>query len=232
MAKTLNYNKSYFKKRDYLDLHIAESLNLIIQRNNSKHVLDVGCGTGKLVSYLQKKGYDAHGCDISTEAINFASKINKKGTIIKASATNLPYKNNSFDLISVISTIEHLTSKEAGIFLEEAHRILRPKGIIFLITPNFNSPLRFLKGSRWFGYTDPTHITFYTPKSLSRLLKKKNFTNIKSRFETAYNIPTNLHLPKQLHSLPMPVKNVFNYLLVSSPLANYRDSFWVQAQKK
>jgi len=232
MAKTLNYNKAYFKKRDHLDLHIAQSLKLIVQENNLKRILDVGCGSGKLVRFFQKEGFNAYGCDNQKEAILLASKINKKGTITKASAANLPYKNNSFDLISAISTIEHLTQKETEKFLDEAYRILKIKGIIFLITPNFNSPLRYLTGSRWFGYSDPTHITFFTPRTLFDLLKRHKFINIKSRLKSAYNIPTNLHLPKQVHSVPMPLKNMLNYLMISSPLANYRDSFWILAQKK
>jgi len=226
------YNKKYFQKRDHLDLHIAYSLKLVIQENNFNRILDVGCGTGKLVNFFQKKGFDTHGCDSQKEAIIAASKINKKGTITKASAANLPYKNNSFDLISAISVIEHLTQTETEKFLNEADRVLKPKGIIFLITPNFNSPLRYLTGSRWFGYTDPTHITFFTPKTLSNLLNKHKFINIKTRLKSAYNIPTNLHLPKQVHNLPMPLKNALNYLMISSPLANYRDSFWILAQKK
>ena len=232
MAKTLNYNKAYFKKRDHLDLHIAQSLKLVVCKNNLKRILDVGCGTGKLVNFFQKEGFDAHGCDNQKEAILLASKINKKGTITKASAANLPYKNNSFELISAISIIEHLTQTEAGKLLDEAQRILKPKGYIFLITPNFNSPLRYLKRSRWFGFSDPTHITFFTPKTLSTLLVKHKFVNIKTRLRSAYNIPTNLHLPKQIHNLPIPLKNLLNYFMISSPLAVWRDSFWILAQKK
>lgn len=231
MKKKLYYDSKYFQDRDYLDLHIAESLCLIIKENNFKRILDVGCGTGKLVNYLNKKGYEAHGCDISEEAVKLALRTNKKGRIKKTSATRLPYENNSIDLISAISTIEHLTRNDVGKFLEEAYRVLKPNGIIFLITPNFNSPLRYLKGSDWFGYSDPTHTTYFTPKSLTRLLRKHHFSNIKSRLKSVYNIPTDFHLPKQLHNLPMPIKNVFNYLMVSSPFANYRDSFWVKATK-
>src|SRR4030042_4295271 len=227
MAKTLNYNKAYFKKRDHLDLHIAKSLLLVAKENNLKCILDVGCGTGKLVNYFQKEGFNAHGCDNHKVAILLASKINKKGAITKATAANLPYKNKSFELVSAISTIEHFTQTETEKFLDEAHRILKPKGFIFLITPNFNSPLRYLKGSRWFGYSDPTHITFFTPKTLSDLLKKHKFVNIKTRLRSAYNIPTNLHLPKQVHSLPMPLKNLLNNFMISSPLAVWRDSLWI-----
>ena len=75
MAKTLNYNKAYFKKRDHLDLHIAQSLKLVVCKNNLKRILDVGCGTGKLVNFFQQEGFDAHGCDNQKEAILLASKI-------------------------------------------------------------------------------------------------------------------------------------------------------------
>lgn len=231
MVKTLNYNKAYFKKRDHLDLLIAQSIVIFLKEKSLKKILDVGCGTGQLVRFFNKKGFNALGCDPSKEAVNFAQKINSK-SIKKASATQLPYKTGSFDLITSISVIEHLNQKEARKFLNEAKRVLKPNGYIFIITPNFSSPFRYLLGGKWFAYSDATHINYFTPKSLKSQLMKSKFKNVTFRLKTAYNVPFDWYLPKPLRKLPMPFKNLMNYLMISSPLSTMRDSLWVLAQRK
>lgn len=231
MAKHLNYDKAYFKKRDHLDLHLAQSINILLEEKSLKKILDVGCGTGQLVSFFNKKGFNAQGCDPSKEAVNFAQKINTKA-IKKASAAKLPYKTGTFDLITSISVIEHLNQKEAREFLNEAKRVLKPSGYIFIITPNYASPFRYLLGKKWFAYSDPTHINYFTPKSLKSLLIKSRFKKVSFRLKTAYDVPFDWYLPAPLRKLPMPLKNFMNYLMISSPLSTMRDSLWVLAQNK
>lgn len=219
MEKDDYYTKEYFEKRDFFPHHFAETLNLELKSLPVKKVLDVGCGTGRLVKFLKDQGYEAIGCDSSDEAIKISGQI-------KAQATRLPFKNGSFDLVTAISLIEHLKPKEAERFIEEAKRVLRPRGYFFLITPNFLSPMRFLKGKSWFGYLDPTHVKFYSPVSLKKLLEKHRFSNFKFRFRVD---PKTCADWSFFASLIPPF--LVNCLLISTPLAYFRDSFWVSCQK-
>lgn len=230
MNKT-NYSNKYFNDRDHLDLHLAQSIQILASDHKFKKILDVGCGTGRLVKYLNQKGFKTQGCEPAKEAVKIAQKINEGKLIKKASATALPYKTESFDLITSISVIEHLTHKEAKEFINEAKRVLRPQGFIIIITPNFSSPFRYIKKKKWFAYSDPTHINYFTPKSIRLLLASSGFANISFRFKTTYDISLNQYHPKPLRSLPMPVKNILHYLMFSSPLSTCRDSLWVSAQK-
>lgn len=225
------YNKNYFKKRDFLDLHLAEMINILMNENRLKSILDVGCGTGRLVKFLKEAGYEVKGCDLSTEAVRFAQKL-VPGQISQARARKLPFKNNSFDIITSISVIEHLNKKEAHKFFNEAKRVLKSKGILFLVTPNFATPIRYFQGKKWFGYSDPTHIVFYTPKSLSQLLKKYGFENTKLWFKTKYSKTFDWEFPSFFSKLPKYVKKILIYLLFSSPLCLIRNSFWISAHKK
>lgn len=204
------YNSQYFKDHDALDERIAVGLLHFIKNNNLKKILDVGCGTGQLVKYLARHNYQVQGCDSSNEAVKKARQINKYANITKTDATDLPFKNQSFDLISNVSVIEHLTRDQGKKFLKEAYRVLKPGGFIFMVTPNFNAPSRLLKGPRWFAYQDPTHITFYSSQTLAKLLKTSGFTNINNYFK---------------------VKGIINFILYSSPLKAIRDSFWISSQK-
>lgn len=206
------YNQKYFEKRDYLDPKIASAVENLASEKNSRTILDVGCGTGKLVKYLNKHGFRSVGCDpyyIKNQHV----KLQKNNIFVKASATNLPFENKSFDLVASISVVEHLEKTEVIKFLTEAERVLKSRGCIFLVTPNYNSVWRMIQGKKWFGYSDPTHINFYTSSSLSKLLKENGFQQIKFQFKT-----------KDL--------SFIDYLLVSTPLWRIRDSFYVSAQKQ
>lgn len=203
MKKNL-YSQKYFQERDYLDPKIASVVENLAKNNNLKTILDVGCGTGKLVEYLNSRGFVVKGCDPYIKS--------KKRNVIEGAATNLPFKDQSLDLITSVSVIEHLTKSEVVKFLNEAGRVLKSGGYIFLVTPNYNSIWRIIMGKKWFGYSDPTHINFYTPSSLSKLLKENGFKKIKFAFK--------------IDSL-----SLVDYLLVSTPLWRIRNSFYIAAQK-
>lgn len=213
--KKLYFDQKYFEERDYLDPKIASAVKNLAGDNHLKKILDVGCGTGKLVMYLNKFGFKAYGCDPYVQETFSASHLKpiRDNIFVNASATNLPFSKNSFDMVTLISVIEHLQKKEVAKFVIEAKRILKKNGYIFIVTPNYNSIWRKLLGKKWFGYSDPTHINFYTPASLSKLLKKNNFKTINFHFK---------------------IKNLsfLDYLLVSTFLWRIRNSFYVAGQNE
>lgn len=225
------YNREYFKERDLLLPHLANTIKSFAIKNNLKKILDVGCGTGRLVEFLNSQGFETYGCDNYEESLKLARKLNDRQRIKKASAIKLPYPKSSFDLITCVSVIEHLKVNNSKRFIREAKRILKPKGFIFLVTPNFATPLRIIQGDRWFGYLDPTHVNFYTPNSLSRLLKKNNFKNPQLFFKIDPTKSMDWEFPNIIQKLPMMVKSVLIFLLFSTPLSRIRNSFWVAAQK-
>lgn len=226
-----NYNSKYFEERDYLDPRMSETIKILMKENKLHSVLDVGCGTGLLVKYLTKNKFKAIGCDYEKEAIKTALRINKIN-VVYGSATKLPFPKNSFDLVTSISVIEHLTPKEVKQFLNETKRVLKPNGYLFVVTPNYATPIRLLQGKKWFGYSDPTHINFYTPASFGNVLKKKGFGKIRTSFKSVYDLEFDWDLPTFFRRLPKPLVHFLTYLLVATPFSNIRNSFWIAAQKK
>lgn len=215
------YSRQYFHHRDHLDLHIAHALKIFCRDHNLKKILDIGCGTGKLVDFLNFHGFAATGCDKYFSAKN----------IIRADAAKLPFPSRSFDLITAISVVEHLSLTKADRFLAESFRVLRPTGHIFLITPNFASPFRAIRKSDWFAYSDPTHIHYFTPQSLTQALVGHGFIHPRLRFKIDRTVKFDWHLPAILRPLPAWVKYFLTFLLISSPLSLMRDSFWISARK-
>lgn len=68
------------------------------------------------------------------------------------------------------------------VFLEEAKRVIKKKGIIFLVTPNRRSLKSIIFGAKKMHLADPSHMYFYSPYSLSLELKKIKFDNTRWLF--------------------------------------------------
>jgi len=94
-------------------------------KDNDK-ILDVGCGKGFLVKdlLLENRNLNVFGLDISRYALdNCPEEI--IGKLHYGSADNLPFPNNSFDLVISINTIHNLNRKRASIALSEMQRVTK-----------------------------------------------------------------------------------------------------------
>jgi len=99
-------------------------------------VLDIGCGAGYGTAVLAEGAASAIGIDFATEAIEYARANYPRPNLRFAlgSATDLPFPDASFDLITAFEVIEHLA--DGARLLAEARRVLRSGGILLVSTPN------------------------------------------------------------------------------------------------
>lgn len=147
---------------------ILESfLKQIIQNPKPKiqnpKILDVGCGTGANLEMLRKFGA-AEGVDVSDEALEFCQAKNLKAR--KGLAENLPFENESFDLVTALDVVEHLDDDVAG--LKEMRRVLRADGRVLIFVPAF----MFL----WGVQDDVSnHRIRYTKRQITDRLQKVGF---------------------------------------------------------
>ena len=100
---------------------------------NNPRILDVGCGTGANLKMLAGLGR-AEGVDISPQAVEFCRERGLDSVKLGA-VEELPYENDSFDLVTALDVIEHLDDDVAG--LREMRRVLRPEGRLLLFVPAF-----------------------------------------------------------------------------------------------
>ena len=101
--------------------------------NSNPRILDVGCGTGANLKMLAEHGR-AEGVDISQQAVDFCHERGLESVKLGA-AEDLPYEDDSFDLVTALDVIEHLDDDVAG--LREMRRVLRPDGRLLLFVPAF-----------------------------------------------------------------------------------------------
>lgn len=89
-------------------------------------VLEVGCGTGHFTRWLASEDYRSVGVDISPTMLTEARRLGT-GPCIEADATRLPFGRASFDLVTLITTLEF--TAEPILAVQEAFRVAR-RGLV------------------------------------------------------------------------------------------------------
>ena len=92
----------------------------------------------------------------------------------------MDFKQDYFNVVTMWHVLEHFDNPHAVI--SKIKNILKPEGELWIGLPNYDSLDRRLFGSYWNGYEIPLHLTFFTPKTLSALLKKCGFSCLKAHF--------------------------------------------------
>jgi SAM-dependent methyltransferase len=134
---------------------------------SGRRVLDLGCRDGTLAVQFQA-GNSVTGADIDQAALRVAEArgIDPVWTDLNGP---LPFDAESFDAVVVGEVLEHLPDPAA--LLGEAHRVLRPGGVIAGSVPNafrLKNRVRFLAGRP--PETDPTHLQLFSPMRIKSLL--------------------------------------------------------------
>jgi SAM-dependent methyltransferase len=98
--------------------------------SKERQILDIGCGTGATMDHLKRYG-KVRGVDLEMIPLGFSRRRGHTG-VMKASATDLPFEDESFDLITALDVIEHLDDDVRA--LSEIRRVLKPgaPGVIFV----------------------------------------------------------------------------------------------------
>jgi len=136
-----------------------------------KSVLDVGCGTSKILAALPQ----AIGLDIRFNKLRYNLAIGNK--LVNADIKEMCFKDGVFDVVICSEVIEHI-GREYQIF-QELTRVLKKDGALILGTPDYSTfSWNFIE---WFykriipgGYADE-HITHYNKKELVMLMKNIGF---------------------------------------------------------
>lgn len=106
--------------------------------NNNARILDLGCATGNFLGKLTRHNNTLQlvGLDESVEMLKIARQKHDGITFILGDATNLPFPNSFFDIVTMIDTFNYFPNKNK--VLSECSRVLKPKGILFFYGPSID----------------------------------------------------------------------------------------------
>lgn len=172
---------SWFDKflSNYRYSRVFKSLAL---KPDIQSVIDLGCGSGRLVQIFKQKGFKALGIDVSPGQDIIASNLNEP----------LPIEESSVDLITSLANLEHLNNPLLN--LKEIHRVLRKGGICVLTTPSTAAKpvLEFLafKLKLIDRHEIEDHKMYFSKQLLAEYFQKAGFKKVKVQY---FQMGLNLH---------------------------------------
>lgn len=157
-----------YRSFDFTGPDIARLRRFLILKGTT--VLDVGCGSGIFLDALRRAGASVLiGIEPSGINAELAAKMVQGAEIHKSLYDEVELPEKSFDLITALDIIEHLY--RPGDFFRFASRLLRPGGVLFIKTPNWNAARRY--GIGWAGlHQDAEHVYYFDRNSLENYLSR------------------------------------------------------------
>lgn len=177
------YGEDYFHGEEYLD-YVAEegslrinfadrlmTLRALAPDMSSADLFEIGCAYGFFLDEVRGTVARASGIDISADAVRYA----RERLGVEAQSGDYLQLNlgRSVDIIAMWDTIEHL--KRPDLFVEKAAVDLRPGGLLAVTTGDIDSFNARMRGQRWRMIHPPTHMHYFSARTLTRLLERAGF---------------------------------------------------------
>lgn len=167
-----HYSIYSYSRRKKLSFGTEQSFNDLLdffeRFRFTNNILDIGCGQGDFLVAARKRGWKVYGTEYSRSAVKLCEEagITMHEGEYKAGAIG----NIVFDVVTCFEVIEH--TYDPHDLLSAALSQLKSGGMFYVTTPNFDSILRQVEGSKFriLGY--PEHLVLYTPTSLGALLSR------------------------------------------------------------
>ncbi len=161
------YYKQYyeFERNHWWFLARAEILEAYIKELGQKNlkILDAGTGTGANSKWLSNYG-NVTSMEFDEDCISYSK--NKNGLdYVQGSLLELPFQNESFDLVCAFDVIEHIENHELAV--AEMKRVCKSGGRIFITVPAFQH--------LWSEHDEINHhFRRYTKENLNKLFENSN----------------------------------------------------------
>lgn len=201
--KQIVYFKEEFGKGDYpqqLCNYIYKTyLKKYKKGGKNLRLLDLGSGKGNHLVAFKRLGISPFGIDKRKEFLRIPHGIKVK--LCDLEKEKIPFKTGYFDFMFSKSVIEHVENIEH--MMKECRRVLRPGGVIVVITPDWRSHMKYY-------YDDFTHRSPLTRKGLQNVLRlfgfKVVFCDIFYQLPFTWKYPKLKFIPKLLSLLPDSLK--------------------------
>ncbi|PKP22928.1 MAG: hypothetical protein CVU05_01920 [Bacteroidetes bacterium HGW-Bacteroidetes-21] len=172
----LNYYNNYAQTEEVYFSEITKRRYLVLldefqSYRKTNRILDIGCGKGYFLEIAKENGWEVYGTDISFS--NAKNGLRRGINIINSELKNEMFVDSFFDVITSFEVIEHINNPQKEIGLIKKY--LRKGGLFYCTTPNINSLARFWLKNSYSVFVYPEHLSFYSRKTLKRLLLDNKF---------------------------------------------------------
>lgn len=168
--RTITHNKKY---------------KLIRSLSSDKSILDIGSGSGELLSLFKKNNWQTLGIEPNADARKYS--VSRYGIEVVDENEIEKIPDHSFGAISMWHVLEHVPKLNKRV--EELKRILTADGFLFIAVPHHDSYDAEYYKEFWAAYDVPRHLYHFTPDTLERLFQKHGFEIMKilpMKFDSYY----------------------------------------------
>lgn len=149
-------------------INIKRKFDLVSNYSSKGSILDIGCGTGELLSYFKNENWKTTGIEPNENARNIAISENGIDVLNEDKLSTLP--SNSFDVVSMWHVLEHVPDLNKRI--SEVSNLIKDDGTMIFALPNLNSPDAKKYGKHWSALDVPRHLYHFTQSSFEKLITK------------------------------------------------------------
>jgi SAM-dependent methyltransferase len=137
-------------------------------------IFDMGCGAGYFLEEAATLGWSPHGSNVGERSITMCRA--KGLDVVSAPVVEGAFPDGHFDVATAFEVFEHL--RDPAQEAQTLARLIRPGGLLYCTTPNYDSLSRRLLGSRWRVISYPEHLIYFTAASLSGWLERYGFRTL------------------------------------------------------
>jgi 2-polyprenyl-3-methyl-5-hydroxy-6-metoxy-1,4-benzoquinol methylase len=187
-----NEIEQYFKLHDAISISYLNEIRSYIKRGDI--IVDIGCGGGALLDLL--KNY----CSV-TIAIepnkNFQESLKERGHIVFDSIDQCKQQfSNKADFVVSNHVIEHVNQPDD--FIKSIKQILKPGGISFVLTPNYNDILMKINFDTFAPFFfRKVHLLYLTVESLQLIVENLKMEFIKPVYFHEFGLANSLYWLKE-----------------------------------
>jgi 2-polyprenyl-3-methyl-5-hydroxy-6-metoxy-1,4-benzoquinol methylase len=168
----------YNKKRQQRD-------SMYLNDEKPGKILDVGCGTGDFLNRIRGLGWSVEGTELDGEAVINTRK--KYGlNVHQGDLDDIILPENHYNAVTLSHVIEHVYDPIETI--KKCRRILKPGGVLVLVTPNIDSFGHKLYKSNWLLLDPPRHLHMFSSITLNDIALKAGFNNISTTTNPTGNL--------------------------------------------
>ena len=192
----------YRFKRKLMYSNLLKIIHRQIGKRDSANILEVGTGSGFLISFLENKypHFSLQGLEYDPRLVRLTNSKLIRSNVVQGNAEDF-HNLGSFDLVVSSQVIEHLYNPEN--FALSVKNVLSENGILVFTTPNLDCLSKRLLGSTWHGYRQD-HVSLKSRKEWDKMMTDFGFEILYSGSTFFSGIPV-------LNKLPF---GIINWLLL------------------
>jgi SAM-dependent methyltransferase len=163
----------YAKKRQRRYRLMMKAFTPLFDEGEGRRLFDFGCGNGLFLDVAYERGFDTYGVDLSPDSIETARERPSGANAYFGAPMDVPeIAAGGFDVITLWSVLAHLTNPVEDFRMLRG--LLKPDGVLLVLTVNANSLGLKAAGAGWNGFTK-NHLKFFSPTTLPLLLRTAGF---------------------------------------------------------